>query len=148
MGSSAWRWSRAGRRDYLERISSGQTAAIRSGDLAQMMRLALRKETDGAYSNVVVATFYLDNIRARPGALVFDPSLPHSCGSFLLSSQTQPQLIEQFDRFLQAHRQQLDELKAKDAVEANLDSEYLGLEQWKVDYLKRQKDKAGNSVER
>lgn len=104
-------------RDYLDRISSGQTAAVRSGNLAQMMRLALRKEADGVYYNVVVATFYLDNIRARPGALVFDPSLPHGRGSFLLSSQTQPQLIEQFDHFLQEHRQQLDELKAKNSVE-------------------------------
>ena len=34
-------------------------------------------------------------------------------------------------------------LKADHRVEANLNSEYMGVEQWKVDFLERQKAKAG-----
>jgi hypothetical protein len=113
-----------------------------SADLGQMIKQAMKQQADGAYYNVVVATYYLDNIRARPGALVFDPDLPHTRGTFNLSSLRHPELIQRFDRFLAEHKAEVDALKARYQVEANLDSEYLGMEQWKVDFLKRQKQKA------
>ena len=130
-------------RGYEQRIDSGQIQPSYSDDLRQMIRQALKRETDGAYFNVVVATHYLDNIRARPGALVFDPNLPHTRGSFHLSSLRHPQLVARFDRFLTEHAAQVAALKASYRVEANLDSEYMGVEQWKVDFLERQKEKAG-----
>jgi hypothetical protein len=127
---------------YQDRIGAGQTEVVRSADLGQMIKQALKQQADGAYYNVVVATYYLDNIRARPGALVFDPKLPHTRGTFALSSLRHPELIQRFDRFLAEHKAEVDALKARYRVEANLDSEYLGMEQWKVDFLKRQKEKA------
>jgi ABC-type amino acid transport substrate-binding protein len=126
---------------YQERIDEQKIALTYSDDLRQMIRLALKKEADGAYFNVVVATHYLDNIRARPGALVFDAKLPHSRGSFHLSTLKHPQLLQRFDRFLVEQQAEVAELKARYQVEANLDSEYMGLEQWKVDFLKRQQRK-------
>ncbi|WP_061241283.1 ABC transporter substrate-binding protein [Ectopseudomonas composti] len=130
-------------RGYEQAIDSGQIQLSYSEDLRQMIRQALKQDADGAYFNVVVATHYLDNIRARPGALVFDPKLPHTRGSFHLSSLRHPQLITRFDRFLAEHAAQVAALKASYRVEANLDSEYMGVEQWKVDFLERQKEKAG-----
>lgn len=127
---------------YQDRIDAGQTQVVRSADLGQMIKQAMKQQADGAYYNVVVATYYLDNIRARPGALVFDPKLPHSRGTFNLSSLRYPELIARFDRFLAERRPEVEALKARYQVEANLDSEYLGLEQWKIDFLKRQKEKA------
>ncbi|MGE8361597.1 substrate-binding periplasmic protein [Pseudomonas sp.] len=129
-------------RGYEPRIDSGQIQVSYGDDLRQMIRQALKQDTDGAYFNVVVATHYLDNIRARPGALVFDPSLPYTRGSFHLSSSRQAALIQRFDRFLAEQAGQVAELKQRHGVEANLDSEYIGLEQWKIDSLKRRQDKA------
>jgi len=129
-------------RGYEQAIDSGLIQLSYSKDLRQMIRQALKHDTDGAYFNVVVATHYLDNIRARPGALVFDPKLPHTRGSFHLSSVRHPQLIAGFDRFLAERAAQVAQLKASYRVEANLDSEYMGLEQWKVDFLERQKARA------
>lgn len=130
-------------RGYEERIASGAVQPRYSEDLRQMIRQALRKESDGAYFNVVVATYYLDNIRARPGALVFDPTLPHTRGTFHLSSSAYPEVLARFDRFLGERAQQVAALKARHEVEANLDSEYIGVERWKVDFLERQKAKTG-----
>ncbi len=131
-------------RGYQERIDAQQIELTYSDDLRQMIRQALKKNTDGAYFNVVVATHYLDNIRARPGALVFDAKLPHSRGSFHLSTLKHPQLLQRFDRFLTEHQAEVEVLKARHGVEANLDSEYMGLEQWKVDFLKRQQSKGAS----
>lgn len=67
-----------------------------------MIQQTLKKDTDGAYFNVVVATHYLDNIRPRPSpsALVFDPKLPHTRSSFHLSTLRHPEVLQRFDRFL------------------------------------------------
>ncbi|SDH87093.1 extracellular solute-binding protein, family 3 [Pseudomonas benzenivorans] len=124
---------------YQERIDAQQIRLTYSDDLRRMIHQALKKDTDGAYFNVVVATHYLDNIRARPGALVFDPKLPHTRGSFHLSTLKHPGLLQRFDRFLLERQAEVAALKDKYRVEANLDSQYLGMEQWKVDFLKRQK---------
>lgn len=128
-------------RGYEQPVQSGQIALAPSADLKQMIHAALKKQADGAYFNVVVATFYLDNIRAKPGALVFDPSLPHTRGAFHLSTLKQGELVERFDRFLVDHAGEVAAIKAKYGVEASLDSEHLGVEQWKVDFLERQKAK-------
>ncbi|WP_256676121.1 ABC transporter substrate-binding protein [Pseudomonas sp. SCB32] len=128
-------------RGYEQQVQSGQIGIEPSADLRQMIHTALKKQADGAYFNVVVATYYLDNIRARPGALVFDPSLPHTRSTFQLSTVKQGELMDRFDRFLSDHAKEVAALKAKYGVEANLDSEHLGVEQWKVDFLERQKAK-------
>ncbi len=129
---------------YQERIDAQQIELTYSDDLRQMIRQALKKDADGAYFNVVVATHYLDNIRARPGALVFDAKLPHSRGSFHLSTLKHPQLLQRFDHFMAEHQAEVEALKVRHGVEANLDSEYMGLEQWKVDFLKRQQSKGAS----
>ncbi|QJP10667.1 substrate-binding periplasmic protein [Pseudomonas multiresinivorans] len=128
-------------RGYEAPIQAGQISLAPSADLRQMVHTALKKQADGAYFNVVVATYYLDNIRAKPGALVFDPSLPHTRSAFHLSTVKQGELIQRFDRFLVDHAKEVAALKAKYGVEASLDSEHLGVEQWKVDFLERQKAK-------
>ncbi|WP_445323748.1 transporter substrate-binding domain-containing protein [Pseudomonas sp. EL_65y_Pfl2_R95] len=127
---------------YEQQVENQQVKLSYSPDLRKMIQQALKKDTDGAYFNIVVATHYLDNIRARPGALVFDPKLPHTRGSFHLSTIKHPELIQRFDRFLLEHSAEVSALKNKYQVEANLDSEFMGMEQWKVDFLKRQKAKA------
>lgn len=124
---------------YQERIDAGQIELSYSDDLRQMIRQALKKDTDGAYFNVVVATHYLDNIRARPGALVFDAALPHNRGSFKLSTIKHADFIQRFDQFLLEHQSEVAALKSRYKVEANLDAEHIGLEQWKLDFLERQK---------
>ncbi|NNN27238.1 substrate-binding periplasmic protein [Pseudomonas nitroreducens] len=128
-------------RSYEAPIQAGQISLAPSADLRQMVHTALKRQADGAYFNVVVATYYLDNIRAKPGALVFDPSLPHTRSAFHLSTVRQGDLIQRFDRFLVDHAKEVAALKAKYGVEASLDSEHLGVEQWKVDFLERQKAK-------
>lgn len=130
---------------YQARIDAEQIQLTYSEDLRKMIHQVLKKDVDGAYFNVVVATHYLDNIRARPGALVFDPKLPNTRGTFHLSTLKHPQLIQRFDRFLIEQQAEVAALKERYRVEANLDSEFIGMEQWKVDFLKRQKAKAGEA---
>lgn len=128
-------------RGYQEKIDASQILLVRSESLPEMIRQALLKNSDGAYYNVVVALHYINNIRARPSVLVFDPDLPFIRSNFRLSTLEYPELIGQFDDFLVEYQAEIDALKAEYKIEANINSEYLGLEQWKIDFLKRQKEK-------
>lgn len=124
---------------YEDRVAAGQILLVSSPDLPRMVRQALLKDSDGAYHNVVVAAHYLNNVRAKPGALVFEPALPHTRSTFNLSTLDHPELVERFDRYLADQSSAVAALKTRHQVEANLSSEYIGMEQWKVDFLERQK---------
>lgn len=131
-------------RGYQEKIDASQILLVRNESLPEMIREALLKNSDGAYYNVVVALHYINNIRARPSVLVFDPDLPYIRSNFRLSTLKYPELIERFDDFLIEYQSEIEALKADYQIEAHINSEYLGLEQWKIDFLKRQKAKEKN----
>lgn len=126
---------------YQQGVAAGSLERVAVDDLPQMISEALRGKVDGVYFNVVVASYYLDNIRARPGALVFDPALPYTRSTYSLSTFKHPEVVQQMDRFLQQHREEVKALKEKYQVEANLDSEFLGMEQWKINFIKRQRER-------
>lgn len=126
---------------YQAQIESSRILAVRSDSLQEMVRQTLLKNSDGAYYNVVVALHYINNIRPRPDVLVFDPNLPHTRSSFRLSTLEQTDLLHRFDSFLTEQEDEIATMKTRHQVEAHIDSEYLGMEQWKIDFLKRQKAK-------
>lgn len=129
-------WTASG---YQEKIEASQILLVRSGTLPEMIRQALLKNSDGAYYNVVVALHYINNVRARPDVLVFDPNLPHTRSSYKLSTIKHGELLQSFDNFLIDHRVEIDALKVRHQVEAHIGSEYFGMERWKVEFLKRQR---------
>ncbi len=128
-------------RGFEELIGANRVQVVSSKGLPRMVRQVLRRDAEGAYYTVVVAAYYLNNVRARPGALVFDAGLPHTRATFNLSSIEHRELIERFDRFLDEQQAEITALKDRHQVEANLSSEYIGMEQWKIDFLERQKRK-------
>lgn len=128
-------------RGYQEKIEASQILVVPSDSLPEMIRQALLKNSDGVYYNVVVALHYINNVRARPGVLVFDPTLPHTRSAYRLSTIRHAELLQRFDSFLTERQEEIAALKDKYQVEANIGSEYFGMEQWKVDFLKRQKAK-------
>jgi hypothetical protein len=48
-----------------------------------------------------------------PGALAFDPSLPHSRAGYHLSSATHPELVAEFDQWLTANAALVAAIKAR-----------------------------------
>lgn len=128
-------------RGYEEKIEASQILPVPSDSLPEMIHQALLKNSDGAYYNVVVALHHINNVRVRPGVLVFDPNLPHTRNSYRLSTIRHGDLLPRFDSFLDERHEQVAAIKAKHRVEANIGTEYFGMEQWKVDFLKRQKAK-------
>ena len=126
---------------YDEAIASGRMTRLDSKNLPAMIRSAVKKQADGAYYNVEVALYALNHSSKLTNALQFDAGLPYSRGTYHLSTLKHPALLKRFDQFLADPASDVQGLKAKYRVEENINSEFLGLEQWKVDFIKRQRAK-------
>lgn len=126
---------------YTTAIADGQISKVDSDNLMTMIRSAVKKQTDGVYYNVEVALYALNNSGKYLNTLQFDADLPYNRGSFYLSTIHQAPVLKRFDQFLLEHKTEVDALKAKYRVEENINSEFVGLEQWKIDFIKRQRAK-------
>lgn len=91
-GFTAW--------DYLDLIKQGKVKPKETNSLESLIKLTLNSRYDGAYFNVDVATYYLNNKMKKPGALLFDSDLPHTKSNYSLSSFKHPEVIEEFNQFL------------------------------------------------
>ena len=123
--------------EYLDQVNSGQIAVSENKNLRQMIRKVIRNKADGAYFNIVVASHYMENVGLLPLILVFDPGLPHTRGTYHLSTIKYPGIVARFNEFLKDQAEQVADLKDLYAVEKNLDNGYLGMETWKAEWLAR-----------
>ncbi len=105
--------------EYLDHIKAGKIKEDPAPKYESMIKKTLVKRIDGAYSCVSVINYQLEKMN-KPGALVFDPSLPHTKSSYLLSSVKYPGIIEQFSAWLVQRKAFVDKLKLKYKVGLNL----------------------------
>ncbi|MCP4345181.1 MAG: amino acid ABC transporter substrate-binding protein [Desulfobacterales bacterium] len=111
LGFTAW--------EYLDHIKAGKIKEDYAPRYENMIKKTLVKRVDGAYSCVAVLNYQLEKMN-KPGALVFDPSLPHTKSSYLLSSVKYPEVIIQFSEWLVQKKAFVDKLKLKYKVGLNL----------------------------
>ena len=76
--------------DYKKYIQSGQMELAESNNFVPLLKQVLMKRIDGAYMELAVANYYLQDVLKKPGALVFDPNLPHTRDNYHLSSIKHP----------------------------------------------------------
>ncbi len=101
---------------YLDLIKAGKVKISENSDFIPLIKMTLMKRVDGAYINVAIAHYQLENVLHKSNALVFDPDLPHTRSFYHLSSIKYPEIIEEFDRFLIQERNLIDGLKEKFGV--------------------------------
>jgi polar amino acid transport system substrate-binding protein len=85
---------------YLADIQRGAIRVSENNDFDGLMQQTLFGRVDAAYINVEVGEDILATKLHRPGALVFDPNLPHRISSYSLSSLHHADVIQQFNKFL------------------------------------------------
>lgn len=119
---------------YSEFIDSGRIEVRKYDSLKNLTRAAIKNEVDAVYFNVIVATYFIDNLSTLPFILEFDDTLPFVKDFFHVSTVNHPEVVEAMNEFLSNEASWLGELKDRYGVEKNLDNEYLGLQQWKINY--------------
>lgn len=100
-------------RDYLDAIARGSLEVREVTTLKQSLLQGINGRVDGVYMNVDVGRYQLDKVLNRPGALVFDESLPHSSGAYRLSSIRHPTLLDALNVFIHSHAAEVQAMKDK-----------------------------------
>lgn len=84
---------------YLDQIKRGSIKLSENANFVGLIQQVLLGRVDAAYIDVAVGEEILMEMR-RPGALVYDPSLPRSSSKFTLSTLEHADIIRQFNKFL------------------------------------------------
>lgn len=102
-GFTAWAWQ--------DLVTAGTVKTTEVADFTQLCSLGLKGRVDGIYGNVAVLQHTLTETLREPGALVFDPSLPHTQGHYHLSTIAQGEVIAQFNAWLESAAAEITALK-------------------------------------
>lgn len=108
-GFTPWAW--------LDLIKSKQVALRENANFTSLAQQVISKRVDAAYASVAVINYQLDQVLKSPGALVFNPKLPHSRDSYFLSTLKYPEVIAEFDAWQKRRQDFVRTLKKKYAVE-------------------------------
>jgi polar amino acid transport system substrate-binding protein len=98
---------------FLDQIRDGRILLEQQQDFPSLLRFTLSGRADGAYGNNDVVTYTLREKLGRPGALVFDPSLPSVRGDYRLSSLKHPELITRLDRWMKQNPARIAEIRQR-----------------------------------
>lgn len=99
-------------RIYMEYINKKSIKLIEPPNLQASLKVTLAGHADGTYMNVSVAPYILKDM-GIPDALVFDPTLPYLTDNYYLSTMKHPELIKEFNLFLQKEQTLVTGLKLK-----------------------------------
>lgn len=102
---------------WLDVIREGKVQVKENPRLDLLLKQAALDRVDGAYASVAVANYQLDRMLGMPGALVFDPRLPHSRDYYRLSSVRQAAIIAEFDAWMAANAAQVKAIKDRFGAE-------------------------------
>lgn len=106
--------------NYLDLIKQKQVSVFENDSFVSLLKQAQLKRVDGAYINIEVAKFQLKEVLHQPDALVFDPDLPHTKDYYYLSSRKHPQIIQEFNAFLDKEKEVYERIRLKLAIESSI----------------------------
>ncbi|OIQ50032.1 hypothetical protein BerOc1_01962 [Pseudodesulfovibrio hydrargyri] len=87
-----------------------------NASISGLLGKGLMGRVDGVYANVEAARHLLSAMD-RTDQLVLDPCLPHTTGSYRLSTIKRPLVMREFDRFLKNRSALVDSLKRKHGLD-------------------------------
>ncbi len=102
---------------WLDVLRGGKVVVKENPRMDLLLRQVAVGRLDGAYASVAVVNDILDRELKTPGALVFDPSLPHSRDAYRLSTVEHAPVLAEFDAWMAANQAQVDAIKQRTGAE-------------------------------
>ncbi|MDF2096193.1 substrate-binding periplasmic protein [Aquibaculum arenosum] len=103
LGFTPWAW--------LDRIEDDSLQLIESTDLVPVLRQLFAGRIDAAYANVAVAKHVAAENGLPADQLVFRDDLPYDRGTYHLSTTKHPELIAQFDHWLEDNAERVEAMR-------------------------------------
>lgn len=105
---------------WAERIDSAKVVVKENPKMELLLKQAVVGLVDGAYVSVAVANYALSSRLDLPGALQFDPRLPHTRDNYVLSSVNRPDVVTDFNRWMAEHGALVKAIKDRLGAEAGV----------------------------
>lgn len=102
-GFTAWAWQ--------GQLDRGEVHMVENADLTSLVRQVLAGRIDGAYANVAVVKHQLDSVLGQPDGLIYRSDLPFDRGTYHLSTTLHPEVIAEFDAWLEANAERVAALQ-------------------------------------
>lgn len=112
-GFTPWVW--------LDQIKAGEVRLTENTDFNALVRQVLAARIEGAYASIAVINYQLDKVLDRPGALVYDPSLPNSLDTYRLATISRPDVTTALDAWMAKNADRIAEMKQRHAVEKGVE---------------------------
>lgn len=102
---------------WLDAIRDNRVQVKENPRMELLLKQVSLERLDGAYASVAVANYQLEAQLGTPGALVFDPNLPHSRDFYRLSTLRHPKVVAEFDAWVTANAVQVKAIKDRFGAE-------------------------------
>ena len=99
--------------EFLEQARGEGIVVDYAPDFEQLVRSLLLGRADAIYSNVAITRHVLEVLGKDPAAVSWSSALPRAKAFFYISSATRPDLIADFDHWLETHPVQVRDLKQR-----------------------------------
>lgn len=94
-------------------IDQGKVAVSENPSMIRLLEQTLIGRVDGAYANIDVVQYLLEAELNQPGALQYDATLPHYDTHYHLSSIKHPDVIADFNRWMEDNAALVSAIKQK-----------------------------------
>ena len=105
--------------EYMDAVKAKKIALKEGNSLKSLLKMAESNRIDGVYFNIIVARYFLEHTSFNNDLIIFDKDLPHTRAHYHLSTIKHPELIEEFNAYLNNNRAEVETLKAKYNVTLN-----------------------------
>lgn len=106
---------------WLDKIRAGKVVVKENPRMDLLLKQVSMERMDGAYASVAVVNYTLDTVLRSPGALVFDPNLPHSRDSYRLSTVAHAGIVAEFDAWMAANPALVKAIKDRTGAEKGVE---------------------------
>jgi ABC-type amino acid transport substrate-binding protein len=103
--------------DYLELIDKNKIKLSENPNFGNLLKQTIVGRIDMAYGNITVAKYQLKHILNKENSLLFNPNLPHSKSSYLLSTIKHKKVINELNEFLKNNSEKIKKLKKEYEIE-------------------------------
>lgn len=111
-GFTPWAW--------MDRVSAGKVRVSENASFEALVRQVVARRIDGAYANIAVVNYQLNNTLGMPGALKFAQQLPYSRDHYFLSTIKHAAVLREFNGWLKQNGSLVDAMKKRHGVEDGL----------------------------
>lgn len=98
-------------RDYLEKIESGEIIKKENPNIKGLLEQTMMGRIDGAYTNIAVGKYYLNNILNKTDSLIFAKEQAHTTSNYHMGTMKHPEIIKKLNLFLEKNKSKIQKIQ-------------------------------------